>query len=89
MGRPIIPNESAPALGDAGDLTLVDFSKYLSVVKAGGIRSDVSIHLWFDYDVTAFRFVIRVGGQPWWSSAITPKNSVNTRSCIVKLGERA
>lgn len=89
MGRPIVPSESMPALGDAGDLTLVDLTKYLSVVRTGGIRADVSIHLWFDYDVTAFRFVLRVGGQPWWSSAITPKNGNNTRSCIVTLGERA
>jgi HK97 family phage major capsid protein len=89
LGRPVVVSETAPEIGEVGDISLVDLSTYLSIVKTGGIRSDVSIHLWFDYDVTAFRFVLRIGGQPWWKSAITPKNSSNTRSCFVTLGERA
>lgn len=88
MGRPVIPTEAAQTLGDEGDIILVDFTKYLSIVKAGGMRQDVSIHLWFDQDVTAFRFILRVGGQPWWNSAVSPKNGSNTRSCIVTLGAR-
>ena len=89
LGRPVVVSEAAPALGDRGDISLVDFSTYLTVVKAGGIRSDVSIHLWFDYDVTAFRFVMRIGGQPWWRSAISRFNGGSTLSCFVTLGERA
>lgn len=88
MGRPVIPTEACQTLGTEGDIILTDLSKYLSVVKAGGMRQDVSIHLWFDQDVTAFRFILRVGGQPWWSSAISPKNGSSTRSCIVTLGAR-
>lgn len=70
LGRPIMYTEAAQALGDQGDIVFGDVSNYLSVVKAGGIKSDVSIHLWFDYDLTAFRFVMRVGGQPWWNAPI-------------------
>lgn len=88
MGRPVIVTEACPALGSAGDINLVDLSTYLSIVKAGGIRTDVSIHLWFDYDITAFRFVMRVGGQPWWTSAITRKNGSNKLSCFVNLAAR-
>lgn len=88
LGRPVITTEAAPALGDAGDISFVDFSQYMSVVKAGGIRQDVSIHIFFDYDVTAFRFVLRVGGQPWWNSAITRNNGLS-RSPFVTLGARA
>ena len=89
LGRPVIATEAAQTLGDAGDITLVDLRQYMTATKTGGIRQDVSIHLWFDYDVTAFRFVMRVAGQPWWSNAISPKNGSNTRSCFLTLAARA
>ncbi len=72
FGRPIVTTQAAQPLGSQGDIIFGDLKNYLSVVKTGGIRSDVSIHLWFDYDMTAFRFVLRVGGQPWWNAAVTP-----------------
>lgn len=88
MGRPIITTEAAAALGDLGDISFVDFSQYMSVVKSGGLRQDVSIHLWFDYDITAFRFILRVGGQPWWNSPITRATGLS-RSPFVTLAARA
>lgn len=88
MGRPVISTEAAPALGDVGDISFVDLSQYMSVVKAGGIRQDVSIHLFFDYDLTAFRFVLRVGGQPWWNAPIARNNGLS-RSPFVTLAARA
>jgi len=87
LGRPVIPVEAASALGDVGDISFVDLSQYMSVVKAGGIRQDVSIHLFFDYDITAFRFVLRVGGQPWWNAPITRQNGLS-RSPFVTLAAR-
>lgn len=89
LGRPVIVTEACETLGDQGDIILADMSQYLSAVKVGGVRSDVSIHLWFDYDTTAFRFIFRVGGQPWWSSAIDKRDGSNTLSCFVTLDERA
>lgn len=89
MGKPILPQQACPALGNQGDIILADLNEYLSLTKTGGIRSDVSIHLFFDYDVTAFRFVLRIGGQPWWSSAIAPfQSGAQTRSWAVTLGAR-
>jgi len=90
MGRPILPLESMAALGDLGDIALVDPSQYLTVTKGQDIQTDVSIHLFFDYDVTAFRFVFRVTGQPWWKSAITPLASgAPTLGHFITLAERA
>jgi HK97 family phage major capsid protein len=89
LGKPVIPSEACKALGDKGDIVLGDFSNYLTVVKAGGIRSDVSIHLFFDYDITSFRFVLRIGGQPWWNSTIAPFQSGSTaRGFFVTLNDR-
>lgn len=86
MGRPVIPVEACSTLGDLGDIILADLSQYMSVSKGGDIKTDVSIHLFFDQSLTAYRFVFRVAGQPWWGSTITPQFGTATRSwaCILE-----
>ena len=71
FGRPVIPIEQCPVLGDVGDIILGDFSMYKAIDK-GGMQSDVSIHVRFIYDEQVFRFVYRFDGQPVLASAITP-----------------
>ena len=71
FGRPVVPIEQCPVLGDTGDIMLCDFSQYKAIDK-GGMQSDVSIHVRFIYDESVFRFVYRFDGQPVLSSAITP-----------------
>jgi HK97 family phage major capsid protein len=88
MGRPVITSEACPAIGDQGDIMVGDFSQYLSVTKGAGVRQDMSIHLWFDYDVTAFRFVLRVGGQPWWNSPIARTGAQSSRGFFATLAAR-
>jgi HK97 family phage major capsid protein len=88
FGRPIIPTQACQQLGDVGDIIFADLTQYAAVLKAGGIRSDASIHIWFDQGVTAFRFVLRMGGQPWWSTAISAKNGSTTYSPFVALAAR-
>ncbi len=88
MGKPVIATEACQALGTEGDIIAVDLSMYMTAMKVAGIRQDVSIHLYFDYDVMSFRFVLRMAGQPWWTSAITPANGSNTRTCIATLANR-
>jgi hypothetical protein len=46
------------------------------------------MHLYFDQGVTAFRWTLRVGGQPWLSTPITRKNGSNTLSHFVTLQAR-
>jgi HK97 family phage major capsid protein len=89
MGKPVIPTQACETLGDKGDIIFADLSKYLVAVKSGGIRADVSIHLYFDYDAVAYRFIMRIGGLPWWASYITPRDGTNYLSCFVTLDERA
>jgi HK97 family phage major capsid protein len=89
LGRPIVVTEACATLGTVGDVILADMSKYLTVVKAGGVRSDVSMHLWFDQNLTAFRFVLRINGQPWLSAPIVRKSGSNTLSHFVSLDTRA
>lgn len=85
LGRPILVVETASALGTEGDIILTSLKEYISVIKAGGMKTDVSIHLYFNSDITAFRFVMRMGGQPKLSAAMTRLNGSNTLSSIVTL----
>lgn len=88
FGRPVVPHQACAALGDVGDLIFAALGQYAAVLKAGGLRTDSSIHLWFDQSVTAFRFTLRMGGQPWWSAAISAKNGSTTYGPFVTLEAR-
>jgi HK97 family phage major capsid protein len=88
-GRPVVPLEACSTLGDQGDIILVDMNQYWGITKAGGIRTDTSIHLYFDQALTTFRFIFRLNGMPAWSAAITPENGNNTRSWCLTLDERS
>lgn len=87
-GRPVIPVEACSTLGDLGDIILTDLSQYMTVTKGRDVKTDVSIHMYFDQDITAFRFVLRITGQPLWKNAVTPQFGNTTRSWAVTLEAR-
>ena len=96
LGRPLILTEKAQTVGTAGDIMLCAFSEYLigTAQMAGsangdGIQTDASIHLRFDYNQTAFRFLMYHDGEPWWSAPLTPRRSTKTVSPFVRLATRA
>jgi HK97 family phage major capsid protein len=89
-GRPVIPTQACKTLGAKGDIILADLTQFMALLKSGeNPRTETSMHLWFDQDVLAFKFTLRVGGQPWWPTSITALNGSNTYSCFVTLDERA
>ena len=88
LGLPIRFSFACPTLGDKGDISLVNLRQYMTAIKSGGIRTDVSMHLWFDYDVLAYRFILRVAGQPWPASVMTAPDGSNTFSPFVCVDER-
>lgn len=87
LGRPIVMTESASALSALGDIALCDFNEYIAIMK-GAVRAEQSMHFWFDQNLRAFRFILRVGGQPWLSAAMARKNGSNTLSHFVTLQAR-
>ncbi|RKY13568.1 MAG: phage major capsid protein [Planctomycetota bacterium] len=90
LGRPVVLTEHCQTIGDVGDIVLGDFSQYLVGQKAGGsINTATSVHLKFVEDEAAFRFTVRIDGQPWMPSALTPKNSSNTLSSFIVTAARA
>jgi len=88
FGRPVVETEQCKTLGTQGDIALCDFGYYLLGQKVTGIQAATSIHLKFNYDETAFRYVMRLDGQPWLNAAITPMNGTNTLSPFVVLDSR-
>jgi HK97 family phage major capsid protein len=89
LGRPIQFSEHAKTVGDKGDIQFVDPMGYYAPTKRGGIKFDSSIHLYFDYDLSAFRWTFRFGGQPYLSAPVTPKNGNSEKSHFVTLNERS
>lgn len=88
-GRPLIYAEQGAALGTAGDLMLVSPENYYLLTKAGGgVDFAASIHLFFDYNMTAFRWIFRVGGQPFLTKPVSPARGATTKSHFVALANR-
>lgn len=88
LGRPVITTEACAAIGDLGDIIFANLKGYFAPFKAGGVREAMSIHLWFDQGMTAFRWTFRCGGQPWLSAPISRKNGSNTLSDFITLEAR-
>lgn len=90
FGRPIFFSEYASTLGDLGDIMLCDWSQYLwGMYGSRNPRRAESIHVRFLNHERTFKFWIENDGQPWWRSALTPKQSATTLSPFVALAERA
>lgn len=89
LGAPLIVTEHASSIGSVGDIVLADFRQYLIGQKAGGsVAAATSMHLRFLTDEMAFRFTLRMDGQPWEQSALTPKRGTPTLSSFVTLAAR-
>ncbi len=89
LGRPIIFNEHSRTLGQKGDLQFINPNGYEAFKRQNAASFAESIHLYFDYALTAFRWMFRVGGQPVLSKPVQMPNSASTKSHFVALAERA
>lgn len=88
FGRPVRFSEHCKTLGTVGDIVLMDPMGYYGLRKEG-VRYATSMHLYFDYGTTAFRWTFRFGGQPHLSAAVSPANGSATKSHFVVLATRS
>ena len=88
MGRPIIVSQHAAAFSAQGDISLVDLSYYRTITKSGGPQSEVSMHLYFDADSTAFRTTYRIDGQPKIAAPVSQAKGAKTLSPFIQLQAR-
>lgn len=84
LGRPLFFSEHCQTLGTEGDLQLVNPDGYYAIQR-GAARFDSSIHLFFDYNMSAFRWVTRFGGQPLLSAAVAAAKGSSSKSHFVIL----
>lgn len=88
MGKRVIYMMGAmPTLGDEGDLILCDLKYYNTIVK-GGINQEISTHLLFDQDQTAFRFIQRIDGACPYTAPVTTQYGSYTMSGFVTIAVR-
>ncbi len=87
LGRPIVFSEYARTIGDKGDIVLGNWSQYLEGTYQP-LQSAESMHVRFIEHERTFKFWLRNAGTPWWSSALTPKNSTATLSPFVTVNAR-
>lgn len=88
FGFPIYYTEKLPTLGTAGDILLSDWAYYL-IGDRQATTIDSSMHYRFRYDLTAWRAVHRVDGQPWLSAPLTLADGTFQISPFVILGDVA
>lgn len=87
FGRPAIACDACSTIGDLGDVVLANWAEYLEGTFQP-IQSAESIHVRFVEHERAFKFWLMNCGAPWWSSPLTPKKGVATRSPFVILEAR-
>jgi HK97 family phage major capsid protein len=89
LGNEVMVIEQAAALGTVGDISFVDFQQYY-LGRRGGLRADTSLHVAFTTDEMAYRFILRVDGQPIWQQARGQENPAsNVLSPYIGLAVRA
>lgn len=90
LGRPVMFTEHAQSLTTQGDVNLVSLDTgYMLLTKSGGgIDFAASIHLWFDYNINAFRWIFRIGGQPYLAAPYAASKGANTKSHFITLASR-
>lgn len=87
LNKPVLFEDNCSALGEKGDIMLVDPTQYILLTK-GTIKQDWSIHVEFLTDQSCFRIVFRCNGAPKVHNPIKIKNSDKPRSPFVLMGAR-
>lgn len=70
LGYPLLFSEHAPQPDNSGCIGLYDLGAYL-IFQKGEMYIEFSDQRYFDEGKDAWRFGIRMDGQPWWKAAQT------------------
>jgi HK97 family phage major capsid protein len=84
FGIPILRSEALPALGQSGDVLLVDLAAY-AVAIGQEVTVDASSHYGFTSDSTFYRLTWLAQGKPMITAPITLLDGVTQVSPFVEL----
>lgn len=88
LGLPVIPMVgSMPALGDTGDILLVNLDYYMTISK-GGVKAAVSPHVEWAKDTQCYKFTIRLDGKCPFSAPVTTQFGGHQMSAFIVLEDR-
>ena len=89
QGRPFFSSEHMSAIGDLGDIALLDPSEYVVVIPAGMPNGtwDTSIHFSFDKVKTSFRSVFYMDGKIKRRTTLQPRFG-DTLAPVITLAAR-
>ena len=82
LTRPMLFSEKLPAIGDQGDLLLVDLSQYAIALRRE-LTIERSQHIRFMSDESVWRGIVRCDGQGLWNAAYTPHTGDTQSWCVV------
>jgi len=82
LSRPVLFTEQLPAIGDRGDVVLVELQQY-TVGLRKEISADASAHVGFLQNQMTWRALSRVDGGGRWNKVYTPKNGSTLSWCVV------
>ncbi len=82
FGYPVFWHEHCPQIGGQGDIILCDLRYYL-IADRQATTIDSSKHYRFRYDITSWRAVHRVDGQPWLSQPIQLKYGTQVSPFVI------
>lgn len=88
LGQPMYLTEHNSTMGTLGDIMFINPDGYLLLQRSSAPEYAESIHLYFDYNIRAFRWIFRIGGQPYSNATVSPKNGSSVRSHFVTLATR-
>jgi HK97 family phage major capsid protein len=88
LGFPVIWTEKTPVAGQVGDVMLVDWTYYLIGDRQATTIESTKFDKWA-YDLTSWRAVHRVDGQPWLSTPLTLQDGSTQISPFVILGQKS
>ena len=86
-GLPLEFTELCASVGAPGDLVLANPRGYYMAMRQA-VESVQSMHLYFDTGEMAWRWTMRVGGQPKLSAPVTGAHTATTRGDFIVLAAR-
>lgn len=86
LGMPVVFSEKMPALGQQGDIALVNPPYYLVGDRQAVTIESTQFDRW-RYNQTSWRAVARMDGQPWLSAPLTLMDGSAQLSPFVVLGD--
>ena len=87
LNKPVLFEDSCPALGSKGDVMLVDPMQYILLSK-GTAKQDWSIHVEFLTDQNCFRMVFRCNGAPRCKQPTEDQEQLQDPQPLVALAAR-